>query len=193
MYFGNSICLLEYNGVKWRKLTLGNNTLIRSVAKDKQGRIYFGSYSEFGYLAPDSLGQMRLQLLLKYGPEAYRNFTDIFSINVTDKGIYFQSRERIFRLKPVKNKWDVKVWEAPTSYMYAFYIDGVYYVHQRGVGLFKMVNDKLVMIPGSKFLANERTQVMLPYPNNKAGNKQYLLGLFYSGLYLFNGSTFTLR
>ena len=36
MYFGNSICLLEYDGVKWRKLNFGNNTLIRSLAKDKK-------------------------------------------------------------------------------------------------------------------------------------------------------------
>ncbi len=192
MYFGNSICLLEFNGVKWRKLSFGtNNTLIRATAKDKQGRIYFGSYAEFGYLAPDSLGQMQLQSLLKYVPEAYRNFTDIFSINVTNEGIYFQSRERIFRFNSNKNKWNVKVWEAPTSFMYTFYIDGVFYVHQRGIGLFKMVNDKLIMIPGSEFLANERTQVMLPYHNDDAGNKQYLIGLFYTGLYLFNGKTFT--
>jgi signal transduction histidine kinase len=192
MYFGNSVCLLEYDGVKWRKLTSGdNNTLVRSLARDKQGRIYFGSYAEFGYLAPDSLGQMRLQSLIKYIPQEDRNFTDIFSINVTDDGIYFQSRERIFRLKQNGSKWDVKVWNAPTSYMYAFYLDGIYYVHQRGVGLFKMIKDTLVMIPGSEFLANERTQVMLPYPNDKDGNKQYLLGLFYTGLYLFNGKTFT--
>ena len=173
------------------KLNFGSNTLIRSLAKDKQGRIYFGSYAEFGYVAPDSLGQTQLQSLIKYIPEKYRNFTDIFSICVTDDGIYFQARERIFRFRANRDQWDVKVLESPTSYMYAFLLDGVYYVHQRGVGLLKMVNDKLVFIPGSEILANERTQVMLPYPDDKAGNKQYLLGLFYTGLYLFNGKTFT--
>ena len=47
--------------------------------------------------------------------------------------------------------------------MYAFYVDGVYYVHQLGLGLFKMINDSLELIPGSEFLGKERMQVMLPF------------------------------
>jgi ligand-binding sensor domain-containing protein len=54
-----------------------------------------------------------------------------------------------------------------------------------------MTDDKLVLIKGSEFIGNERIQVMLPYPATKAGDKQYLLGLFYSGLYLFDGKIFT--
>src|ERR1700709_2488904 len=57
MYFGNSICLLEYDGVHWKKLSFGGNTVIRSLAKDQQGQIYYGSHADFGYVAPDSLGQ----------------------------------------------------------------------------------------------------------------------------------------
>ena len=87
-------------------------------------------------------------------------------------------------------KSDIKVWEPQTKFMYAFYLDGNYYVHQQGMGLFKMENDSLVLIPGSDFLGKERMQVMLPYPAATNGDKQYLIGLFYSGLYLFDGKNF---
>ncbi|HXL55395.1 MAG TPA: two-component regulator propeller domain-containing protein, partial [Chitinophagaceae bacterium] len=45
-------------------------------------------------------------------------------------------------------------------------------------------------------MGNERVQVMLPYTSSNAGDrknvkKQYLLGAFYSGLYLYNGASFT--
>ena len=58
---------------------------------------------------------------------------------------------------------EIKSWEPTTKFMYAFYLDGVYYVHQRGLGLFKMINDSLELIPGSEFLGKERMQVMLPF------------------------------
>lgn len=200
MYIGNSICLLEYDGVKWRRINLGTNTVIRSLANGKDGRIYFGSYGEFGYLIPDSLGQQQEHSLLKFVPEAYRSFNDVWTIVATDEGIYFQCRERLFRLNQKSNapneNWEVKVWESSNKFMYTFYLDGTYYVHQQGVGLLKMIKDSLVLIPGSEFIGKERMQVMLPYKsiggsNQTTNGKQYLVGLFYTGLYIYDGKTFT--
>src|SRR5215467_9323009 len=44
MYFGIQNYLLEYNGVKWRKLSVGNSasSVVRSLTKDKNGVIYYG-------------------------------------------------------------------------------------------------------------------------------------------------------
>src|SRR6266496_2451322 len=202
MYFGNSNGLLEYDGVKWRLITWGVNSIVRSLSKDKNGRIYCGGYGNFGYLAPDSLGQTQLHSLLNFVPAAYRNFNYVWTVHVTEQGIYFQSREHIFRLRKInggtKENWEVRVWNSPNAnkFMFAFYLDNTYYVHQQGVGLLKMVNYSLVIIPGSEFMGNERVQVMLPYTSSNAGDqknvkKQYLLGAFYSGLYLYNGASFT--
>src|SRR5215218_6648533 len=49
MYFGNNTGLLEYDGVKWRTLTQSANSIVRSLGKDQNGRVYFGGYSNFGY------------------------------------------------------------------------------------------------------------------------------------------------
>ena len=57
MYFGNSGGeILEYDGVTWRKITTAN--IVRSLAIDDDGKIWFGSNANFGYLAPDAAGTL---------------------------------------------------------------------------------------------------------------------------------------
>ncbi len=196
VYIGNQGCLLEYDGVKWKKIPIAANgtVAIRALTKNRNGIAYYGSISDFGYLSIDSLGQTKANSLLKYVPPALRNFNDVWTVHATLDGVYFQSRERIFRF--TENKagdgvtGELKTWEPVSRFMYSFYLDGTLIVHQQKLGLFKMVNDSLQLIPGSEFLGKERVQVMLPYPS-VTGDKTYLIGMFYSGLYLFNGKTFT--
>jgi K+-sensing histidine kinase KdpD/CheY-like chemotaxis protein len=197
MYFGIQNYILEYDGLKWRKLLFQNNissNVCRSMAKSEDGVIYYGAFGDIGYLSNDSIGQKRTYSLLDLVPAQYRNFLDVWSTYTTESGIYFQSREYIFRYDypkaGSKTKQMMKVWAPRTKFMYAFYLDGDYFVHQQGEGLYKMVNDSLVLIPGSEFLGKERMQIMLPYKKTASGENQYLIGLFYSGLYLFDGHKF---
>ena len=151
MYFGIQNGILEYDGVKWRKVIFKNNipAVTRALAKDKNGRIYYGAIGDFGYLTQDSLGQTIGISLRNKVPEAFRNFYDVWTIHVAEEGVYFQSRELIIRLN---EKNEVKVWKPKVNFMYAFYVDGNYYVHEQGLGLFEMKNDSLYLIPGSEFL-----------------------------------------
>ncbi len=195
MYFGIQNYILEYDGVKWRKIIPTKTsaaTVVRSMTKNKNGLIYYGGYGDLGYLEMDSLGQTRTKSLLELIPKENRDFFDIWSAYATDNSVYFQSREYIFRLSEPQagiEKRALKVWKPTTKFMYSFYLDDNYYVHQQGLGLYKMTNDSLVLIPGSEFLGKERVQIMLPYHQGDSG-KQYLLGMFYGGLYLFDGKTF---
>jgi hypothetical protein len=194
MYFGIQNFLLEYDGIKWRKIKLPNTagTVVRSLAKDKKGLMYFGALGDLGYLGKDSVGQTITKSLLPLIPKENRAFQDIWSTYCTDDATYFQAREFIYRIGNEKKDGSraVKVWSPTTRFMYAFYLDGTYYVHQQGLGLYKMVNDSLQMVPGSEVLGKERMQIMLPYPDGPNKEKQYLVGLFYSGLYIYDGKTF---
>jgi GAF domain-containing protein/CheY-like chemotaxis protein/ligand-binding sensor domain-containing protein len=194
MYFGIDRNILEYDGIKWRLIDLSTNstsTLVRTLAKDKNGVIYYGAYGDIGYLGKDSLGQTITKSLLNEIPKGNQNFLDVWSAYAAGAGIYFQSHEYIFRLSNnASEKKEVKVWKPQTKFMYSFYVDGNYYVHQQGLGLYEMVNDSLIFIPGSEFLGKQRMQIMLPYPSAPGGEKQYLVGMFYSGLYIYNGKTF---
>ncbi len=200
MYFGNASYIMHYDGVRWKKILTrpsGAYGSIRSMAINKHEIIYYSGISDFGYLSmDDSLGEMKAHSLLSYIPKALRDFNDVKTVFVGSDGfVYFQSRERIFRFKEDALgkviEGSLKTWEPKSKFMYAFYVDGDYFVHQQNLGLYKLNNDSLELIPGSEFLGKERMQVMVPYARDKDNNKQYLAGLFYSGLYLYNGKTFT--
>ena len=201
MYFGNTNNkgnILEYDGVNWNKVAApASSVIVRNFDKDKNGTVYYGASGDFGYLEKDKKGETVEQSLLEYVPKDKRDFFDVWSIHATDKGVYFQTRERLFRLTKLgggKNeKWSIKTWEPETHFMYSFYIDNDFYVHEQGVGLLKMVNDSLTLIPGSEFLGKDRMQIMLPYSGtgNQGGPKKYLLASFTHGLYLFDGKDFT--
>ncbi|MBI2730066.1 MAG: hypothetical protein HYX40_04835, partial [Sphingobacteriales bacterium] len=191
-YFGIQNCILQYDGVRWKKIILSvnvNSTVVRSMTKSKEGRIYYGAISDIGYLQTDSLGQTKLISMLDVIPESKRNFFDIWSAHSDNENIYFQSREYVFRINTKDDKKTAKVWSPQTKFMYAFCLNGNYFVQQQGLGLFKLENDSLVFVPGSEFLGKERVQVMLPYTNSN-NEKQYLLGMFFSGLYIYDGKTF---
>ena len=67
-----------------------------------------------------------------------------------------------------------------------------YYVHQQNKGLYKLQADTLQLIPGSEFLGADRMQIMLPYASPQPGtDKQYLLGQFNNGIFIYNGKTFS--
>ncbi len=195
MYFGIQSTILEYDGVKWRKVIFKGTPppVVRSLARDKNGVIYYGAAGDLGYLAQDSIGRTHAISLLPLIPKSYHNFYDVWTIHINGAEIYFQSREYIFR---INEKKEVKTWMPKTKFMYSFFLDDNYFVHQQGIGLLKLEKDSLQLIPGSEFLGQERMQVMLPYspPTAKPGivvGKQYLLGLFYSGLYIFDGKNFS--
>src|SRR4030095_11956175 len=58
MYFANTNGLLEYDGEHWRRTTSTETaTVFRSLSKDKDGRIFYGSYNDFGFIARDSTGK----------------------------------------------------------------------------------------------------------------------------------------
>jgi len=201
MYFGNSTNkgnIVEYDGVNWNKIAGPYSSAVaRCFVKDRNGRIYFGGSGDFGYLEKNNLGETVEHSLVQFVPKDKREFFDVWSVNSSLNDVYFLSRERLFRLTKTgegKNEtWKVKTWEPKSHFMYSFYEDNNMYVHEQNVGLLKMQNDSLVLIPGSEFLGNDRMQVMLPFPGsgNSTNNKKYLLATFTHGLFLFDGKNFT--
>ncbi|MDE3213036.1 MAG: hypothetical protein KGM98_07360, partial [Bacteroidota bacterium] len=200
LYFGtnsSSDNILQFDGVTWKGIkSPSSSRIVRCFAKDDKGTVYYGGSGDFGYLSKDDKGNTVEHSLLEFVPKDQRNFYDIWSIHPTPEGVYFQSRERLFRMtrsgSGKAENWNTRSWEPTTHFMYSFYLDGMLYVHEQGVGILKMADDSLVFIAGSEPLGKDRVQVMLPYPSrSSAGGPSYLLGTFNHGLYLYDGKNFT--
>lgn len=188
IYAANNIGILEYDGVNWRMIyqSVGTTTF-RSLALGKEGRIYLGMEGNMGYLKADSKGEYRFHSLLTYIPEDLRDFLEPWRIYATREGIYFQTQERLFRFTETADGWEVKHWEPEHRFMFCFWLDETLYVHQRNIGLMKLENDELVLIPGGELLVQDRLQVMLPLHKEGADSLNYLLFTFTHGAFTYDG------
>ena len=81
MYFGNTDgCVLQYDGVSWRKIPVSNGSIVRSLVIDSTGVIYVGAQNEVGYLSPDSIGTLRYVSLMNMIDSSYHNFGNVCSL-----------------------------------------------------------------------------------------------------------------
>lgn len=197
VYVGSAPGVFEFDGSTWRSIPTANKTHARSLAIDKNDMVYAGASGDIGYLTPDGKGELKFQSLTDKLPEENKTFSYVWTTNILNGDIYFQSFEGIFRFTPVKksdgnsydlNDWKVKIWKPEVRFNYSFSVNNSYYIQQGGVGLMKMVNDSLVLLPGGEQFADDRLQVMLPY--HKDGESLILVGTFNRGLFLFDGNSF---
>jgi hypothetical protein len=130
MYIGDGFGVQEFDGSTWRLILSPNESFGRSLAIDAKGRIYVGSSGMLGYLAPDDFGSMQYMSLLDYIKPEDRTFNYVWTVQATHEGIYFQTRERLFRFSPVAadadpkisaEPWQVKVWKPDDNFGYTFW------------------------------------------------------------------------
>ncbi len=185
MYFGNASSVLEYDGNKWRSISVSNNSLVRSIAIDSNGFIYIGAVGEIGFLEPDGKGAMVYHSLVDKLPMDERQFADVWKTYATPEGVYFQTFSKLIRI----HKGVVKIWKPQTTFHFSFYCDGKLYINEREKGLKCLLNEKLESVKGGEVFSSMRIYGLLP-----SGNDQLLLATREKGLYLFDkkNSTFSL-
>jgi class 3 adenylate cyclase len=174
MYFGNTDCLLEFDGATWRKIVLPNNSTVRSLAVDGHGKVFVGGQGEIGYLRPNAAGVMEYQSLLPLLAKGDKEFGDVWSIFSTPEGVYFSSYRQIIRIREER---EAKVWRPTERFGRAFYIKNQLIVQELGKGLETLSNDTFVGLPGGEAFAKPDVSAVLPIDNDLliASSKQLLL------------------
>ncbi len=182
MYFGNGDGILTFDGLSWKSISLPNKTVVRSFAKDKNGKIYVGGVDEFGYIASDSLGRTVFKSLLSKIPENKRTFKDIWRMFYVKDAIVLCTSSKIF----VIGEKETQVFESKTGYHGGFSVYDKFYTREKEVGIEVLENGKLELIPDGAKFANERVYFMLPFDNGKI-----LAGSRTLGLFLYDGKSFS--
>ncbi|WP_448518255.1 SpoIIE family protein phosphatase [Rhodoflexus sp.] len=176
LYFGNDNGILEYDGSEWRFIKTGG--VIRSLAKDKNGRIYAGGAGHFGYLKADSLGQMRYQPLHTLLAEDKRAFGDVWTVNCLTEGVFFQTDEFIFILKENKGQAYLQTVPATTFFTFGYAVRDQFYVQKSEYGLMKWVGSRLVPVKDTEALSAALISQVLPW-----GDSELLICVQNMGLY----------
>jgi len=181
MYFGNAEGLLTFDGRYWQKYRMPNRQIVRAVATDNQGRIYTGSFGEFGYWAikNNKLGYNSLTKLL---PKGIKIDDEVWKIYVDRDRVIFQSFSKIFIYK--NNK--IEVVKSPSSFLFLHKVNQRYFIEVLEQGLFELIGNKLVHLPQSEQMGKEGILSILPYKNNGL-----IIGTSKNGLFTYDGKNFT--
>ena len=161
MYFGNSMGILIYDGEKWEALNL-NNSIVRSLAKDKNDKIFYGAQGEFGFLTNDKEGRIINHSLIHLLPDSMQMFGDVWKTYCYDNKVVFHTYDHIY----VYDYNKITVIEAENSFHFGYQRNNDFYIIDKAIGLKKLVNNKAVLIPGGDFFANLRIYGWINYENH---------------------------
>ena len=158
MYFGNNVGLLIYDGENWTSLKL-NNSIVRSLEKAKNGRVYYGAQGEFGYLYANANGIIKNKSLANLLPDSLKLFGDVWKTYVYEDKVIFQTFDYIFIYENEK----IKVLEAENYYHFGYQRRKDFYIIDREIGLKYLTKDGLKMVDGGSFFANLRIYGWINY------------------------------
>lgn len=159
MYFGNRKGLLEYDGNNWKLYELPTKGIVRAVYIGEEGRIYVGSYEEFGYFVRTSLNTLEYHSL----KNEVKGFTfhndEIWNITCVQGEIVFQSFFSFFFYDGHSTE-GIRLKESPLN---LFCIGNTYYSQMRNGQLCVLEERKLKEFIPRELVDNSDVMAGLPH------------------------------
>ena len=181
MYIGNNKGLLEFDGHTWTLHELPTRGVVRSVYVGDNGKIYVGSYEEFGYFEPNACGDWAYHSLKEQVDGFAFHNDEIWSIRQVDGKIVFQSFNSLFYYDG-HSVTGVRMDSQLILNM--FLVNGVCYSQLMGGGLAVLKDGKATEVfPRSKFGGDD---VLAGTPYGKDG---MLLFLRSGAVFVLEGNT----
>lgn len=178
MYFGNAEGLLVYDGRYWQQYNMPHRQIVRSVATDK-GRVYTGSYGDFGYWEFKN-NHFTYNSLIGLIPGTHALTDEIWKIYTDGDRVIFQSFSTIYIYQNQK----ITVIKTHAPYLFLHKAGNRFFVEGLNRGLFELTGNQLNQVPGSGNVHSVLS--ILPYKDNK-----YIIGTSKDGLLIYDGKSFT--
>lgn len=158
IYVANNFGLLSFNGEQWKLHKLPSASYLRSV-KYTKGKVFSGSYMDFGYWQKDNTGDLVYTSLKDLVEVPFLDGEQFWHIETVDNYVVFQSLRRLYSYNLKTNK--VVVMAANYAIYNLFKSDNKLYYQVAEEGLYVIDN-------GERRLAVENSEI----------NNQIIVGLF---------------
>ena len=159
IYFGNNKGLLEFDGSTWKLYELPTKGIVRAVYIGNDGKIFVGSYEEFGYFERTSLNSLQYHSLKNKVKDFSFHNDEIWNIVTMQGEIVFQSFGSLF----FYNGRSVEGVRLKTLPLNLFQVGNVFYSQQINGGLFVLAHQKLEKLLSRNLLENSDVVAGLPF------------------------------
>lgn len=175
IYVASETGVLEYDGQVWRTIEITSSTKrSRSIGISKEGKIFVGAVGDFGYLKPDTIGNLKfISLINLVDSSNHKYISDIWYTICNDNGVYFISKDKVF----FYNGKSIKLFHSGEGRIIAgaFLIENKLFTTFRFYGLATIKGDSVLTVKGAdKFFHKEEhdakakndLKAVLPYGKN---------------------------
>lgn len=174
LYFANTGRALQFDGLSWDEINIPG---IGAYSLEKyKNEIFIGGRGIFGKLLPDSFNKYKFEKIISDKLKD-RKYSKIIEIISNEKKQYFISKEYFFQ----KNDNSINVYKPKKRFGKAFFYKTNFYIRDYGLGLLKLVDDKLVYVNNTDFFIKNHLMFAIPYQD------KMLFGTYNNGLFSFDG------
>lgn len=159
MYIGNNKGLLEFDGNRWKLHELPTKNIVRTVYIGEDGKIFVGSFEEFGYFEHDSLGSLVYHSLKDEVKDFRFQNDEIWSIVPVQDEIVFQSFGSLF----IYDGHTVRGIRTKSLPLNLFQVGDTFYSQLINEGLSIFINDGFEHLIDRKLLGDSDVMAGLSY------------------------------
>jgi DNA-binding CsgD family transcriptional regulator len=175
IYAANNIGLLEFDGIEWSFFPSPNGTVIRSVAVDKNNRIFTSGYRELGFWEKDSIGTLNYHSLNSLAEKYFLPNEEFWSILILGDKIYFHSFSSIF----IYSNDSFRIIRPGQTINSISNLEDKVVIHLLNKGLYTIDNDSIIPFSTVPEMRDNLIRFMF-----MADSSKLLIGTAYAGIYL---------
>lgn len=161
-YLGNTNGIIQYDGSFWEIIKVPG---IPYMDIDNKGVIYVGAYNDFGFISINSDRKPQYYSLRDSANTKFPFLGQIKQVFSNQNQVYFCTGKILF-------KWtgaNIEFVDSSNLELELFKINNQIFLEKKEQGIFKLINNKFQLLPGSLFFAHKDIVDILPY------NEQFLI------------------
>ena len=182
VYAANNVGLLEFDGVEWNFYPSPNGTVIRSVAVDRNNRIFTSGYREIGFWERDRMGGLVYTSLNQEAEPLFSRNEEFWNTVIIGDRVYFHSFSSVF----IYEEGIFRVIREGSLITSISDLDGQLCVHLAGEGLFLARDTILEPFAIHREISNDQVHFCLVMQDSSI-----LIGTTSTGLFLYKDNGLT--